>query len=327
MTLTPKSTTCIWLDIGVPSLRNLRRISTRRVVLWWLLALSSIPLHLLYNSAVFPTLPVQRYQVYIVSNDFVDGADFDMPITHKGQYLGFRGSASIPDARTRLQGYQKSISSLSKLDNAECIEAYSPSNQTKFTDVVLVSSATNAKNSVIDVFFNVDSSELTNGTYSYNSWICSTPQSSSGCDFTSLKNNPQDWNITCSGMNDPSILSEKEDIVAPIQYCLTPPRGEQCKLQLSVAIIIIVLLCNLVKAVCIGLIAWDKNTKPLVTVGDAIASFLRQSDTSTEGSCIVGKTGFGRRQEWPRRPSQWTQEAIRWYQVVSTRRWTACIVL
>lgn len=36
-----------WLDIGVPSVRNLRHISRRRLVLWVLLAASSLPLHLL----------------------------------------------------------------------------------------------------------------------------------------------------------------------------------------------------------------------------------------------------------------------------------------
>jgi len=36
-----------WLDIGVPSVRNLRRISRRRLTLWLLLGLSSLPLHLL----------------------------------------------------------------------------------------------------------------------------------------------------------------------------------------------------------------------------------------------------------------------------------------
>lgn len=36
-----------WLDIGVPSLRNLRRISRRRLILWLLLGLTSLPLHLL----------------------------------------------------------------------------------------------------------------------------------------------------------------------------------------------------------------------------------------------------------------------------------------
>jgi len=37
----------IWLDIGVPSIHNLRRISKKRALLWTLLGLSSLPLHLL----------------------------------------------------------------------------------------------------------------------------------------------------------------------------------------------------------------------------------------------------------------------------------------
>lgn len=36
-----------WVDIGVPSVRNLRSISTKKVLLWWCLGLSSIPLHLM----------------------------------------------------------------------------------------------------------------------------------------------------------------------------------------------------------------------------------------------------------------------------------------
>jgi len=36
-----------WLDVGIPSIRNLRHIDRHRLVLWLLLGLSSIPLHLL----------------------------------------------------------------------------------------------------------------------------------------------------------------------------------------------------------------------------------------------------------------------------------------
>ena len=36
-----------WLDIGVMSIHNLRRIAPKRIVLWYLLGLSSLPLHLL----------------------------------------------------------------------------------------------------------------------------------------------------------------------------------------------------------------------------------------------------------------------------------------
>lgn len=38
----------VWLDIGVPSMRNVRYISKSRVFMWWLLGFSSLPLHFLY---------------------------------------------------------------------------------------------------------------------------------------------------------------------------------------------------------------------------------------------------------------------------------------
>lgn len=37
----------IFLDIGILSTRNLRSIAWKRVILWWILGLSSLPLHLL----------------------------------------------------------------------------------------------------------------------------------------------------------------------------------------------------------------------------------------------------------------------------------------
>jgi hypothetical protein len=44
----------VWLDIGVPSFRNLRRIRKKRAALWWLLGLSSLPLHLLFVNTSKP---------------------------------------------------------------------------------------------------------------------------------------------------------------------------------------------------------------------------------------------------------------------------------
>lgn len=41
-----------WLDIGVPSVHNLRRIPSARSSLWWILMISSLPLHLLLVTSV-----------------------------------------------------------------------------------------------------------------------------------------------------------------------------------------------------------------------------------------------------------------------------------
>lgn len=44
-----------WLDIGVPSPRNAFRVSRFKMIMWLLFFLSSVPMHLLFNSAIFST--------------------------------------------------------------------------------------------------------------------------------------------------------------------------------------------------------------------------------------------------------------------------------
>jgi hypothetical protein len=47
-----------YLDVGVPSVRNLAAIPPSKKLLWWALALSSVPLHLMYNSAFVSLFPL-----------------------------------------------------------------------------------------------------------------------------------------------------------------------------------------------------------------------------------------------------------------------------
>ena len=44
-----------WMDIGVPSIRNLFRIKPERMILWIAIGITSIPLHLLYVHTTVPT--------------------------------------------------------------------------------------------------------------------------------------------------------------------------------------------------------------------------------------------------------------------------------
>lgn len=52
-----------WLDVGILSIRNLFRIGWQHEVIWALIALSSVPIHLLYNSAIFKTTEDDDYSV------------------------------------------------------------------------------------------------------------------------------------------------------------------------------------------------------------------------------------------------------------------------
>lgn len=111
----------VWLDIGVPSVRNLRRIATYRIFLWCLLAASIIPLHLLWNSAVFSTLSSQQYTVFAASPDLfnVAGLNWSAPIPTGSNVDGitYENSYTLENIRN--------ASSWEKLDNTACIKAYS----------------------------------------------------------------------------------------------------------------------------------------------------------------------------------------------------------
>lgn len=61
-----------WLDIGVSSLRNLRWVSAWRKILWTLLCISSLPLHLFYNSSIFASQVATEYLVAELDESFLE---------------------------------------------------------------------------------------------------------------------------------------------------------------------------------------------------------------------------------------------------------------
>lgn len=61
-----------WLDIGIHSIRNLSHITRPKAMFWLLLALTSLPLHLLWNSAVFMTTTFNDYSGLVVTPGFLE---------------------------------------------------------------------------------------------------------------------------------------------------------------------------------------------------------------------------------------------------------------
>lgn len=107
----------ISLDIGVPSRGNLRRISRARLLLWWLLALSSLPLHFMYNSMVFYTISTCSYNVAIVSPEFLTGAPFgNQAYIESLERDTSPGRSLRADAYERLEYLQGHLPSLQNLD-------------------------------------------------------------------------------------------------------------------------------------------------------------------------------------------------------------------
>lgn len=308
----------IWLDIGIPSVRNLRRIEWKKIILWWLLGISSLPLHLMYNSAVFDTLSTHQYNAYVVTKDFLSGAPYNISI---------EGEAPA-DAKTRLDKLRDSISPnsdnpLERLDPKNCILTYGglyPKNK----DVLLVSNTINATNSFL--------------LGQKNSWgstwlFCGFRQEfyQLTCNVKDAANHAEDWSVSSDlsvhsywHVVSPYVVSNLQKY--PIDYCLSQTTAEKCALQFSLPIMLIVIICNLIKITCMILIMLMKGPQPLVTVGDAIASFLVEPDPATKNKCLADKYFF-RRNDWQARKMTWKFERRWWFHAASKTRWLACNIL
>ena len=321
-----------WLDIGIPSLRNLRRISWDRIGLWWMLALSGIPLHLLYNSAVFSTLARQDYEVFVASPEWVAAV--------------FNGSISIGSFEgTNASSFPQSLRNLTqwdRLDNDRCMQAYAQLFVSSHGDLLAISSAVKPSEpplAIIDSWtlpdqFISDNTSLT--TYALDNpiasnftppyiWICynyqkDRPKHYPGvwCDPNSIIQKKQDTNWTISGYADGKNF--------PIQYCLSQPVIERCKVQFGLPIMLAVIGCNLMKCLCMLLTLWWQGSPPLVTLGDAIESFLQKIDPSTKNMCLAGRAHFAQR-PWEKYNMLFVKDGWNWSSSTSYRRWLTCNML
>lgn len=292
-----------WLDIGVPSLRNLTGISWYRLVLWWLLALSGIPLHLLYNSAVFSTLSSVEYQAFVGTSELVSGVSIDWSTD-----LG--ANSAIPSNGTL--GYFEHVSSWTNLTNYECILAYGKTFVSKNRDVLAVTSQWNTSASLLSSSMPVVmiADATSQGVIAYEEqarppyvWICGDPISGT-CDISEALINADGWTLSDD-------LAQLLAVQHPISYCLSQSIKERCRLRFSVIIMSIVIGCNLTKTICMLLILRRQRSQPLTTLGDAIESFLLRPDSTTEQMRLRCRD----------------MERRRWFHGASLRRWLTCNVL
>lgn len=87
-----------------------------------------------------------------------------------------------------------------------------------------------------------------------------------------------------------------------VSYCLSLPVEEKCELQFSLPISLVVIICNAVKVLCMILTLLESRDDILVTVGDAIASFLQAPDPHTKGMSMLSRdTVVGGPEPWARR--------------------------
>ncbi|KAL1647415.1 hypothetical protein SLS58_002743 [Diplodia intermedia] len=113
----------------------------------------------------------------------------------------------------------------------------------------------------------------------------------------------------------------------PIEYCLSERVEPQCSFNVNLNLLTVVIIFNLIKVSCIALVVLRIKDKPLITVGDAVATFIEEPDDTTRGLCLINR-GMVVGQHWNKRrnalistPDTYKLEHVRWYKAASKRRW------
>ena len=127
-----------WLDIGVPSIRNLKHLSGSRRTLWALLVTSSLPLHLMFNSVFFNSIATNDYNVIFATEDYTTGANFS---TANGFNTAYFQPPSYKENLTNVQR-QVQAGKFERLEKIDCIRSYAVDLVTDRRSLVVISSNT-----------------------------------------------------------------------------------------------------------------------------------------------------------------------------------------
>ena len=295
----------VWLDIGVPSVRNLKHIQRKRSVLWLVLFAASIPLHLFFNSVVYSQSYSNDYLAILVTEDFLAGGSWNYI---NGTWTDYWHWTNANDQIGVLQ-LQAQKNSLQRLDNNTCLKAYSTSVlHTAWSNVLVVTNVSQQNNFVAAAPYQFQAAQNTH-------WLCDMEEAYQGqpsCDMSALAVSWQIINIS----NQPYSVQ--------VLYCLATPFPPHCTIKASSTLLLVVMACNVLKLGCMTYVLCQSSFDPLATIGDAISSFLRSPDMTTKDKGLLD--GFDIRGGWAP-DTKWDPRVKRWATTSGTSRRTNILTL
>lgn len=112
--------------------------------------------------------------------------------------------------------------------------------------------------------------------------------------------------------------------------CLEEKIEARCEVQFSISLLYIVIACNVAKVILMTVVLWRLNEKTLVTIGDAVDSFLQLCDPTTERCCLASKRNIISLWKTPllRCNQRWKPRSREpWFNACSARRWFLALFL
>ncbi|CAG8250100.1 unnamed protein product [Penicillium salamii] len=270
-----------WLDIGTPSLRNLKVIPKHRVALWLVLLLTATPIHLMYNSMIFESMGTNIYGMMIGPTDL--SSENVMNLTTPGLEHCFElmpdefGMGTMTWTEFSSDVSQGTYNLLSAVECVSFMTAFNP------TGAKLLMILTDE----LSVRQGGDSAILRSGFPSHG--LVPRTDVNLQTKFATL---PFANSTTTDEIGHPT-CSEPEFHYEHFGFtdCLQIPTREHCQLLYNPAICIVISLCALAKITAMFWAARASRFRsaPILTVGDAVASFVTRPDRSTRDTCWISK--------------------------------------
>ena len=219
-------------------------------------------------------MPFVVFPASAVTSDFLTAADnweVTRPITDPTIFANRSSS---------MYALHENARNFTRLDNLQCMERYIDPLQAT-SDLVLVSNVTTAQNNGSSLIFAWMSGSDSMNWNGATNWICSSHENAyytSYCSIDKAQHYADDWVVLGPSMN------------ATIYYCLVGEQGDngnRCGFHFSAYIMATVCLLTSIETILISWTTFKHRTPTIVTVGDAIAEFLKDPDESTGGSSTL----------------------------------------
>lgn len=340
-----------YVDIGVQSVRNLFFIPRFKVVLWLLLAATSVPLHLYFNSALSESKASTDMFLFVTTETFLSDNTTKHVLIAPGIYnYLYRNSRPIPNCRS--QGpplydefptyYLPNITANAtrfqwkNMTIDECLSIYDDPGKslTLYRHAIMVVrnesdpalTGWEAKTPTFPTFEERAVQKTVWQTLRFQRTDKSTgdrlqriAQNASYAERMAklewlhkrLDLDPKSGIIT---INSTARCSTSPPATFKAAYCLAEPWVAPCEIHVQNTTLIIVCVFCIIKAVvCLISIIMLRHDNPLITPGDAIESFITKPDPHTEDMCWAS-----RRPEriggkwWVLRGRGWARGARQW---------------
>ncbi len=208
-----------------------------------------------------------------------------------------------------------------RMDPLECISNYTQGFMRDYSDVVVVSSRSNASSPVLYTRYpeRAISLDKTHSNPDPFHWVCHDlfPTNNSQVDRCSLNLAKE---RTDSGKNW-SVYGGN-----PVEYCLARVAPDICELQFNLYLMLGVVVFGVVKVITLCVMVFRSSGHCLRTLGDAIVSFLEDPDPATKDMCLVSskqirKSGF----QMTYTPQTFTGRRNRWLNSANTKEFLSSI--